>query len=407
MKKEILPLIFVPLLLTACNNQNTDIEKKSDTVENVSVNFLSDYENCRNKNYVNLDFSNCSTHLPELNTCSNLNLTVANHSGANNENLENFKKYCELFFNNYNSSNALFSSSSENIVYNQNEDDGKYAWYPKVDNYLEQIQNGNIDVDSFLYRDTDNNKYLWWLSSTDFPHWINKGEAYSLIKTDDTKISSWIPSDMNNEVASYFNDGTHNDETYHILDGNVSIGEAVTYFENDYLSSLPYDFDSNYSISVSSIDVYNIHDDIYCYVFKFSTAWNNIPFDSRDETFSYQDTSYQYMVSGEALMIKKNDIDTIVDLRFPDISEMEKPIENICTLENAVNIMSNTLTQEVKFELQTIEFVYKGSYSNDYTTAHLEPSWKFVTYNPNDDLYYCVYVNAVSEECSYISYTPL
>lgn len=56
MKKKILLFTFVSLLfLTACNNQNTDIEKKSDTAENVSVNFLSDYENCRNKNYVNLD----------------------------------------------------------------------------------------------------------------------------------------------------------------------------------------------------------------------------------------------------------------------------------------------------------------------------------------------------------------
>ena len=77
MKKKILLFTFVSLLfLTACNNQNTDIEKKSDTAENVSVNFLSDYENCRNKNYVNLDFSNCSARLPELNTCSSLNVTV-------------------------------------------------------------------------------------------------------------------------------------------------------------------------------------------------------------------------------------------------------------------------------------------------------------------------------------------
>lgn len=77
MKKKILLFTFVSLLfLTACNNQNTDIEKKSDTAENVSsdtaenvsVDFLSDYENCRNKNYVNLDFSNCSARLPELNT---------------------------------------------------------------------------------------------------------------------------------------------------------------------------------------------------------------------------------------------------------------------------------------------------------------------------------------------------
>lgn len=94
MKKKILLFTFVSLLfLTACNNQNTDIEKKSDTAENVSsdtaenvsVDFLSDYENCRNKNYVNLDFSNCSARLPELNTCSSLNVTIAHGSGANNE----------------------------------------------------------------------------------------------------------------------------------------------------------------------------------------------------------------------------------------------------------------------------------------------------------------------------------
>lgn len=37
MKKKILLFTFVSLLfLTACNNQNTDIEKKSDTAENVS-----------------------------------------------------------------------------------------------------------------------------------------------------------------------------------------------------------------------------------------------------------------------------------------------------------------------------------------------------------------------------------
>lgn len=143
MKKKILLFTFVSLLfLTACNNQNTDIEKKSDTAENVSsdtaenvsVDFLSEYENCRNKNYVNLDFSNCSARLPELNTCSSLNVTIAHGSGANNEKLENFKKYSEFFFGEYNSSNALFSSSSKNIVYNQNEDDGKHAWYPKIDN---------------------------------------------------------------------------------------------------------------------------------------------------------------------------------------------------------------------------------------------------------------------------------
>ncbi len=408
MKKEIISLILVPIILTACSNHKSGTEIKYEKAEKVSTNFSSDYEKCKIKDYVNLDFSNCSAKLPQFNSCNNLKVTVqCEPKPMGDEMYQNFEKYCEFFCGDYNSENALFSSSSESIIYNQNEDDGKYAWYPKVNDYIEQIQNGSIETDSFLYRDIVNSKYLWWNKTTHFPHWISKGEAYELIKTDTTKISSWIPSDMDNKIVRYFNDGKNNEKSYALLDGDVPIGEAVNYFENEYLTSLPYTITEDYSINVSSIDVYNIKDNLYGYVFNFSSAWNTIPFDSREETFSYEDTSLQYLISGEALMINKDDIDTIVDFNFPDIQEVGGAIEDICSLENAVDIMSDKLTQNVKFDLQTIEFVYRGDYSSDYSTAYLEPSWKFIAYNQNDNLYYCIYVNAVSGECNYISYSPL
>lgn len=411
MKKEILSFLLIPLVLTACGNQNKSSEETTasndnvqvDNAENTAIDFLSDFERCKNKDYVNLELSNSNIRLPELDFLCNLNLTFQKRFYSTEEMLALFEKYCENFFGKYDSSNALFSSLSSNIPIE--EGDGKYAWYPKVDDYLEELQGGAIEADMLMYRDVENNNYLWWIASSDFPHWISKGEAYSFIKTDETRISAWIPSDMDNKTASYLNNGEYDDKTYHLPDSDVTVGEAVKYFENDYLPSLPYKFDENYSVSVSSVDVYNIKDDTYCYVLNFSSSWKGIPFDRKGEYFSYQDTSDQYSVSGEALMIKKDDIDTIVNLTFNPAKE-EEPIENIYTLEKAVDIISDKLTKEVKFELQTVEFIYRGSFSEDRTEADLEPTWKFAAYNPNDEMYYCVYVNATSGQCSYISYVP-
>lgn len=405
--KKLLYLIPVLLLLTACSSKTATNIKETGGIETVSENVFSDFDKCKVKEYKNLDLDNCSIKVPQLKNCGNLHVTIEREPIANKETLRDFEKYVEFFLGEYDSANALFSSPSENVVYNESEDNGKYAWYPHIDNYADQIQNDRMKISSLLYRDINNEKYLWWNNTSDFPHWINKGETYSLIKTDETKISSWIPSDLDKRIASYFNDGSHDDETYCLLDGKVSIGEAIAYFENDYLSSLPYSFDDKFSISVSGVDVYNIQDDLYCYVFNFSTAWNDIPFDSREEAFSYQDNSHEYLISGEALMIRKNDIDTIVDLYFPIVKQEENVIKNICTLENAIDIMSDTLTNNVKFDVNSIEFVYNGEYSEDFKTAYLEPFWKFTTYNPNDTMYYCVYVNAVNGKSSYVSFTPL
>lgn len=408
MKKIFVPLMMLSIFLSGCGKQKGITEFKTETIENVTNDFSTDFEKCKSKEYANLDFTDCSARLPQIKDCYNLELTVQFQPMPTGEIMyQDFEAYCNYFFNEYNSQNALFSSSSDSIEYNKDEDDGKHAWYPKADHYLDQINNGIMEIDSFFYRDVAGEKYLWWNNSTGFPHWVNKGKAYNMVKTDNTKISSWIPSDMERNTARYYNDGQYDDIKIKLSNGDYSVGEAVDYFENEYLGSLPFTYDEKYTLNVSNIDVYNIKDDVNGYVFNFSSAWNSIPFDSREEFFSYEDMSYQYTILGQALMIEKDDIDTVVNLNMPDVKEVGEPIENICSLETAVDILSDKLTHGVKFDLLTIEFIYKGDYNDDYTKVYMKPSWRFIAFNPNDNLYYCAYVDAVSGECSYISYLPI
>ncbi len=105
-------------------------------------------------------------------------------------------------------------------------------------------------------------------------------------------------------------------------------------------------------------------------------------------------------------MTKKDEVAMVVDFSFPKVAE-KKEHKEMLSLKDSVRILNNKLTQEVKFEVQTIGLVYQGKYSEDYKKAMLKPAWKFMAYNSNDNLNYCFYVNVDDGEFSSYSYTPL
>lgn len=238
----------------------------------------------------------------------------------------------------------------------ENLNDEKYTWYPRYQEYKAQIENGELQVLSFLYRNIEKNQYLWWVvDSGPFPSWVNKGKA-------------------------------------------------ISFFEKDYLSGLPYEIGDGYSISVSKVDVVKIGKGNYAYVFSYSSAWRGIPYDRSDETYSDKDISKYFTSSGEAIMIKKGDIDAIIGFSFPAVKEKEQ-IDKVYSLKDAVGIVNDKLTHGVKFELRAIEFVYQGEYSKDFTKTMLVPVWKFTVFNPNDNLFHCIYINAFNGEYHSYSYT--
>ena len=84
-----------------------------------------------------------------------------------------------------------------------------------------------------------------------------------------------------------------------------------------------------------------------------------------------------------------------------------KKYESVLSLKDGINILNEKLTQGVKFQIQKIEVVYQGKYNEDFSKAHVVPSWKFTAYNSNDNMYYCFYVNLIDGKFDFYSYSPL
>ena len=336
-----------------------------------------------------------------------------NQKKSGKELCEIFEKYCQFYFNDYDISHALFSCSLDEELYQEEtgrdweDDDGKYTWYPSYPTYKQKIEKEELKVDSFLYRNVSRNEYLWWIVGADmFPCWVNRGTAYASFQTEDTKVSSWLPANIPHREKKFHNDGRHDGERYSLDGEQVSVGEAVAFFEEKYLGTLPFDIEDGYSVSVSDISVVKLKNGEDAYVLSYASTWNGIPYDTSGEYSSNEDNSTRFSFDGQAIMTKKNEVDMVVDFSFPKVTEKTGHKEML-SLNDSVRILNDKLTQEVKFEVQTIGLVYQGKYSEDYKKAMLSPAWKFMAYNSNDNLYYCFYVNADDGEFSSYSFAPL
>lgn len=260
---------------------------------------------------------------------------------------------------------------------------------------------------SLMYVDFENSRYLWEMGSDYAPCWLNKGIVFSMVKDEESRVTGWTSKSLENPVAKYYNDGTHDDVSFKLMDGEVSIGEAIDFVENKYLESLPFDYGEEVSLEVVSVSVYEIQEGVFAYVFDMSFGWNGIVFDS-SAPFTSTERVMNIFIMADALMAKKDDIDEFSGFVMSNVTAEEELSGEVYTLESAVDIISESLSKEVKFEVLTVGMVYKGIYtvlSPEEAKGYAMPAWKFQLYNTNDDLYYNVYVDVLSGEMSSFAYS--
>ena len=416
MKKYIVLIIIILTCFTGCEKGKSKQETVEKTkLKTVSEQFLKEFDECKKNDYDNLDFSECVVKNFNLNQCTDLELDISGKKVKSGDELcRMFENYCKFYFGEFDESAAFFSCNMDDNLHEKDtslngrhNDDEKYAWYPSYEKYKSKIKKGDLYVNSFLYRNIKEDEYLWWIvGSSSFPCWINRGNAYSSFKTEETKITSWLPSDILQKEESMFNDGTYDEVSYNLGGEQVSIGDAVSYFEEKYLETLPYDIQKGYSLSVSDIDVVKLKNNQYAYVLSYSQKWNSIPYDMCKEYYSEKDNSSRFTSSGQAVMTGKSEVDMITDFSFVDVKETKK-YESVLSLTDGIHILNEKLTQGVKFQIQKIEVVYQGKYNEDFSKAHVVPSWKFTAYNSNDNMYYCFYVNLIDGKFDFYSYSPL
>lgn len=400
----IIILISSILILTSCSNSSSHTH--------ITVNKLSvdDINSCKEIDYKNLDLSHCHAVIPKIDTIHELEVDLKSGDSVDNKQfVEKFREYVKHFFGEVNDEYLLFQSDSKEISNLQqkqleNAKQGDYTWYPKVSDYKQKIADGSVSILSLLYRDTKNSYYLWQHKDNAFPHWINKGQTIKSLDSKDIKVSSWSPTDLKSKVETVYNDGQSGSKEYKLKSENVSVEQAVSYFEKEYLKSLPCGSDGHYSLFVTRTDVYKVGSDTYGYLLNFSPAYDGVPFDSKVESVSAESGGRPFADIYQAFMVSGNDVDVVINLRFPKVTPSENAIEKIVPMQKAFDIASESLTDQVTFRVDIVQFVYSGQYNEDYTKASLRPMWKICAYNPNDEYNYDVYVDAQSAECTYRAY---
>lgn len=198
-------------------------------------------------------------------------------------------------------------------------------------------------------------------------------------------------------VGSYPPDS---EETFMLLDKEISIKDAVIFFEN-YITSIPVSEEPIFGIHVNNVDVYRLDEEHYGLEFinsriydgiHFNYVWDGCNIDGLNRDMSY------------GVMVQSSDIDHVYAPFSAYKAYDETQYTQFVPFEKAVITISGKMTDYVGFEVTRAELIYRykpnaGAGVNVGETQYpVYPSWKLTMLNPNDNFIYAAYVNALTGE---------
>lgn len=183
-------------------------------------------------------------------------------------------------------------------------------------------------------------------------------------------------------------------------DKEITIKDAVSFFEN-YISSIPSAEDPTFGIHVNNAYVYRLDDDHYGFELinsriydeiHFNYTWDDCTIDGINRDMSY------------GVMVKSDDVDHVYAPFNAYKAYDEVKHTDIVPFEDAVKTISEKMTDYVGFEVTRAELLFRQKPNESEgdqigeTRYPTYPSWKLTLYNPNDNLTYVAYVNALTGE---------
>ncbi|MCD7716092.1 MAG: hypothetical protein LUG56_05335 [Lachnospiraceae bacterium] len=331
---------------------------------------------------------------------------------------DDFIEMFECLFPNHelNDDYLFYTGGSSELIYDET---GKIVQdFNKVEDWYEKLASGEEGRVNFLYDET-------WLR--DMTEWqspvclelsnpigfgyavINKGKTVELngARVYDEAIQaeryplleSYDPCDWLEYVGAYSPDSR---ESFMLLDKETSIYEAVNFFE-EYINALPCPDNANMCTVVTDVEVYVVTENVYGYYFLTTKEYQGLPFDHMRSGTQHSEFSDYTTTGGNAFMVESDDVDVVYGYyRQQDVVE-ERAFDEIVTAEAASRIISEKLTDSVVFEVEKMELVYTempgktddGTVDVENPSSTVSSAWKFTLYNPNDDLNYVCYIDAV------------
>lgn len=228
---------------------------------------------------------------------------------------------------------------------------------------------------------------------------INRGECTKLAGAEINSL--FYPQEYFNVVGNFQPDS---EERFMLLDKEVSINEAVDFFE-EYINSLPYQRNQGLtSTIVSEVVVLSLDNEHYGFNFLTTTAYGNVPFDranSGEQRHTNKNSeNYNYVIT-TGLMVKSDEVDYVNGITRSHIINDEKRYQEIIPVDDAISVVSSSFTSNVTFNINKVELVYCSKIPDEPITTiesalfSTFPSWKISLYNSNDKMNYICYVNAI------------
>lgn len=234
---------------------------------------------------------------------------------------------------------------------------------------------------------------------------FNKGvcNKFTAIFNGDDKYYAYEQYRLNDPDFSFEFVGSYppdSEETFMLLDKEISIKDAALFFEN-YIASIPVTEEPIFGIHVNNVDVYRLDKERYGFEFTNSRIYDGIHFnfvwDGCNIDGLNRDMSY-------GVMVQSNDVDHIYATFNSYKAYDETRHTQFVSFEEAVTTVSEKMTNYVGFEVTRAELLYRsksniGTGINVGETLYpVYPSWKLTLQNPNDNLTYVAYINALTGE---------
>lgn len=232
---------------------------------------------------------------------------------------------------------------------------------------------------------------------------FNKGQAHKFLKNENEKYFVSVLFYPQNRMELIKTLPPDSEEKYKLSGKEISVKDAVKFFEN-YIASIPCaNKNSAYGIHVNDVGVYKINDENYYLGFTCSRIHDGIHFDYYDGKISVNTNEFPDLSQGG--MACGDDVNDVYGTYRAQVIDKESAIDysEVVPFENAIKLAVDTITDYVDFEVERAELIYTQDSGNSKFGEAIDkvsPKWKFLLHNPNDDRYYAVYVDALTGEVS-------
>lgn len=237
-------------------------------------------------------------------------------------------------------------------------------------------------------------------------------DDFSTIWFDRGTISDYADKMMSNaedyyETIKEYGLNDNLEEEYQLLNGTISIRDAVNFVENYFNTSMPYEMNKEAKIKVTHINVLKAAEDVYIYQFVTSRNYKGISFeaggmawDCIHDTQYDKDRAYAYMINTDEIAVycgyHNGNTDSI---------ESTGEITKVVTPESALHIVSEEIGSNSEYKVSKMEIVYRNQIINETSVEGREsagvPCYKITGINNNDTRETYFYVELETGNISY------